>query len=89
MILDHQNVRVPSVAPSKARAEADEDDLRRRRSTTFGGQSGVIGGQIDTQRGLLNKEALTLPKFLSEEPNIEQDESFNRHKVDNVSSILN
>ena len=74
-------------AVSQARAEADEAELRRRRSTTFGGQSGVIGGHIDTQRGLLNKETLTLPKFLSEEvqPNIDQDESFNRHKVDNVS----
>ena len=64
-----------------ARAERDDTTPRSRRSTTF-------GGQIDTQRGLLNREALTLPKFLTPDfppPNIDDDDSFNKHRLDNVS----
>ena len=60
----------------------DDFKSRSRRSTTF-------GGQIDTQRGLLNKESLTLPKFLAntgEAPTIDPDDSFNKHRLDNVSS---
>ena len=59
----------------------DDFKSRSRRSTTF-------GGQIDTQRGLLNKESLTLPKFLAntgEAPTIDPDDSFNKHRLDNVS----
>lgn len=60
----------------------DDFKSRSRRSTTF-------GGQIDTQRGLLNKESLTLPKFLAntgEAPTIDPDDSFNKHRLDNNCS---
>ena len=65
-----------------ARAESEDITPRSRRSTTF-------GGQIDTQRGLLNRETLTLPKFLTPDfpPNIDDDDSFNKHRLDNVSAI--
>lgn len=64
-----------------ARAEPEDITPRSRRSTTF-------GGQIDTQRGLLNRETLTLPKFLTPDfpPNIDDDDSFNKHRLDNVST---
>lgn len=64
-----------------ARAEPEDITPRSRRSTTF-------GGQIDTQRGLLNRETLTLPKFLTPDfpPNIDDDDSFNKHRLDNNCS---
>ena len=66
-----------------ARAESEDITPRSRRSTTF-------GGQIDTQRGLLNRETLTLPKFLTPDfpPNIDDDDSFNKHRLDNVSTNI-
>ena len=64
------------------RAESEDITPRSRRSTTF-------GGQIDTQRGLLNRETLTLPKFLTPDypPSIDDDDSFNKHRLDNVSNV--